>query len=60
MAHSFDFVYRRIAKHGEIVDFEENSFILWNNETGTCQRLATFDENGCFIENQLVARIKRA
>lgn len=60
MAHSFNFVYNRIAKHGEIVDFEENSFILWNNETGTCQRLAIFDENGYFIENQLVARIKRA
>ena len=60
MTHYFDFVYRRIAKHGEIVDFEENSFILWNNETGTCQRLAIFDEEGRFIENQFVARFKRA
>lgn len=55
--YTFDSVYNRIAKHGEIVDFEKDEFILWNNESQTVQRIALF-ENGLFVGNEIVARIK--
>jgi hypothetical protein len=57
--HTFAHVYNRIKNHATIVDYEENEFILWNNSTGTCQRIALF-ENGLFVGNEIVARLERA
>ena len=57
--YTFDTVFNRISRGGVIVDYEENEFILWNNSTGTCQRIALF-ENGLFIGNEIVARLERA